>query len=118
MLSAVLGHMAPLLLPPVYTHYAAVLLFLIFGVKMLNESREASAGVSDELEEVRRARKRATAVVSGGRVDEVTKGTGRAGEGCPEDGRSAHRKPLPARAPRSSRSWRGTRSRRVPRMTL
>ena len=45
--------MAPLLLPPVYTHYAAVLLFLFFGTKMLRESREASAGVSDELEEVR-----------------------------------------------------------------
>jgi hypothetical protein len=34
-LSAVVGHAAPLLLPPTLTHYAAVLLFLFFGFRML-----------------------------------------------------------------------------------
>ena len=34
------------------THYAAVCLFLVFGARMLNESREASNAASDELEEV------------------------------------------------------------------
>ena len=32
-LSAVVGHAAPLLLPPSLTHYAAVLLFFIFGAQ-------------------------------------------------------------------------------------
>ena len=34
------------------THYAAVCLFLVFGARMLNESRQASNAASDELEEV------------------------------------------------------------------
>ena len=38
--------------PPQVTHYAAVCLFLVFGARMLNESREASNAASDELEEV------------------------------------------------------------------
>jgi len=51
-LSAVVGHAAPLLLPPALTHYAAVLLFLFFGGRMLLDSRTASSEVSDELDEV------------------------------------------------------------------
>ncbi|EOD18159.1 hypothetical protein EMIHUDRAFT_61467 [Emiliania huxleyi CCMP1516] len=35
-----------------YTHYAAVLLFLFFGVRMLREAKDAGEGASDELEEV------------------------------------------------------------------
>ena len=35
-LSAVVGHAAPLLLPPSLTHYAAVLLFFIFGTRPRN----------------------------------------------------------------------------------
>lgn len=38
--------------PAQVTHYAAVCLFLVFGARMLNESREASNAASDELEEV------------------------------------------------------------------
>lgn len=51
-LSTIVGHVAPMLLPPSVTHYAAVCLFLVFGARMLNESREASNAASDELEEV------------------------------------------------------------------
>jgi len=51
-LSTIVGHVAPMLLPPALTHYAAVCLFLVFGARMLNESRQASNAASDELEEV------------------------------------------------------------------
>jgi len=51
-LSTIVGHVAPMLLPPAVTHYAAVCLFLVFGARMLNESRQASNAASDELEEV------------------------------------------------------------------
>ncbi|KAL1498691.1 hypothetical protein AB1Y20_014002 [Prymnesium parvum] len=51
-LSAMVGFAAPLLLDPSITHYAAVALFLLFGVKMLKESRAASSGASEELQEV------------------------------------------------------------------
>jgi len=52
--SAVMGHAAPLLLPPQFTHFAAAVLFLIFGVKMLNEGRAMSPndGVGEEMREV------------------------------------------------------------------
>ena len=36
-LSTLVGHVAPLLVPKTYTHYAAASLFLFFGVKMLRE---------------------------------------------------------------------------------
>ena len=51
-LSTAAGHAAPLILPPVATHYAAVLLFLIFGARMLKEGSVAGTGASDELGEV------------------------------------------------------------------
>eukprot|EP00967_Tisochrysis_lutea_P107951 scaffold166932_cov36-Tisochrysis_lutea.AAC.1 len=51
-LSTLLGHMAPLLLPKTYTHYAAAVLFLIFGVRMLRDAKDATSGASDELQEV------------------------------------------------------------------
>ena len=51
-LSALVGHAAPLLLSPKLTHYAAILLFAFFGVRMLMDGRGASVGVSEELGEV------------------------------------------------------------------
>ncbi|ETV95214.1 hypothetical protein, variant [Aphanomyces invadans] len=52
-LSVVLGGVAALLLPPWMTHYAGACLFVLFGVKMLYDSREMNAnGPSDELTEV------------------------------------------------------------------
>lgn len=51
-LSTLLGHMAPLLIPKAYTHYAAALLFLVFGVRMLRDAKDAGSGASEELEEV------------------------------------------------------------------
>jgi len=52
-LSTLVGHVAPLLIPKAYTHYMAAGLFLYFGVKMLREGISIShAGASEELEEV------------------------------------------------------------------
>lgn len=51
-LSAAAGFALPNLLPRVYTHYASVVLFFVFGVKLLRDAREMSGGASDELEEV------------------------------------------------------------------
>lgn len=53
-LSAVLGHIAPTLLPKRLTTLAAALLFLFFGAKMLREGLEMDheAGVGEEMREV------------------------------------------------------------------
>ena len=53
-LSAVLGHAVPTLIPKTFTNFAAAGLFLVFGVKMLIEARGISPdeGVSEEMKEV------------------------------------------------------------------
>ena len=53
-LSALLGHAVPTLISPVITHFLAAVLFLVFGVKMLNEARKMSPdeGVGEEMREV------------------------------------------------------------------
>lgn len=53
-LSAVLGHAVPALLPKRLTTLAAALLFLIFGVRMLREglAMPKTAGVGEEMKEV------------------------------------------------------------------
>ncbi|KAJ5251934.1 hypothetical protein N7489_002344 [Penicillium chrysogenum] len=53
-LSAVLGHAVPTLIPKTFTKFMAAILFLIFGVKMLKEGREMSPdeGVGEEMREV------------------------------------------------------------------
>lgn len=53
-LSAVLGHAVPTLIPKSFTKFMAAILFLIFGVKMLKEGREMSPdeGVGEEMREV------------------------------------------------------------------
>lgn len=53
LLAVGLGHVAPLLLPKIYTHYAAAVLFLFFGVRLLRDGWGMDPGhVSEELEEV------------------------------------------------------------------
>ncbi|KAG2421390.1 hypothetical protein HFD88_005365 [Aspergillus terreus] len=53
-LSAVLGHAVPTLIPKSFTKIMAALLFFIFGLKMLKEGREMSPdeGVGEEMKEV------------------------------------------------------------------
>ena len=53
-LSVVLGHAVPTLIPKQYTQFAAALLFLVFGAKMLREGYQISPGegVGQEMKEV------------------------------------------------------------------
>jgi Ca2+/H+ antiporter, TMEM165/GDT1 family len=53
-LSAILGHAVPALIPASFTKFAAAALFLVFGLKMLREGRAMSPdeGVSEEMKEV------------------------------------------------------------------
>ena len=53
-LSAVLGHAVPTLLPKTFTNFLAAALFLIFGLKMLREAYEMAPedGVGEEMKEV------------------------------------------------------------------
>ncbi len=54
-LSAAAGTALPALLPRLYTHYASVALFVVFGIKLLRDaSGMDSAGPSEELEVRRR----------------------------------------------------------------
>lgn len=53
-LSAVLGHAVPTLIPKRFTNFLAAILFLVFGAKMLREGYKISPnqGVSEEMKEV------------------------------------------------------------------
>jgi len=53
-LSAVLGHAVPTLLPKRFTTFAAAILFLVFGAKMLREglAMPKDSGVGEEMKEV------------------------------------------------------------------
>ncbi|KAK9448656.1 uncharacterized protein V1518DRAFT_427805 [Limtongia smithiae] len=53
-LSALLGHAVPQLIPKKYTSYIAAVLFVVFGAKLLNEGlhMDKDAGVEDEMHEV------------------------------------------------------------------
>ncbi|OJJ34130.1 hypothetical protein ASPWEDRAFT_42047 [Aspergillus wentii DTO 134E9] len=53
-LSAVLGHAVPTLIPKSFTKFMAAILFVVFGLKMLKEGREMSPdeGVGEEMKEV------------------------------------------------------------------
>jgi Ca2+/H+ antiporter, TMEM165/GDT1 family len=55
MLSASLGHILPTLIPKQWTQVLAAVLFLVFGVKMLQEAREMKAGSDKIREEMKEA---------------------------------------------------------------
>lgn len=54
-LSAELGHLLPTLIPKRWTHALAAVLFLVFGLKMLQEGREMAAGNDKIKEEMKEA---------------------------------------------------------------
>ncbi|KAH9885599.1 UPF0016-domain-containing protein [Cubamyces lactineus] len=54
-LSAELGHLLPTLIPRKWTQTCAAILFLVFGVKMLQEAREMKAGNEKIQEEMKEA---------------------------------------------------------------
>ncbi|KAF2645141.1 UPF0016-domain-containing protein [Massarina eburnea CBS 473.64] len=103
-LSAVLGHAVPTLIPERFTHLAAAGLFLIFGVKLLREGLAMSPddGVGEEMREVEQeleekehlARKK-------GRKSSISPYALESGRAARRS-RSSSRLPAPARSPSSS----------------
>ncbi|KAL4074350.1 hypothetical protein V8B97DRAFT_1930526 [Scleroderma yunnanense] len=55
MLSAIMGHIFPSLIPKQWTQFAAGALFLVFGAKMMMEAREMTSNNSKIQEEMREA---------------------------------------------------------------
>lgn len=51
-LSALMGAVMPLFLPASYTHFAATILFFVFGARLLWDARAMESGPSEELAEV------------------------------------------------------------------
>jgi putative Ca2+/H+ antiporter (TMEM165/GDT1 family) len=54
-LSAAMGHLVPTLIPLSWTQFAASVLFIFFGIKMLIEAREMKSGNEKIQEEMREA---------------------------------------------------------------
>src|SRR6266545_1136988 len=54
-LSAAMGHLLPTLIPRSWTQFAASILFIVFGTKMLIEAREMKSGSEKIQEEMREA---------------------------------------------------------------
>ncbi|KAL8968859.1 MAG: hypothetical protein Q9197_004646 [Variospora fuerteventurae] len=105
-LSAILGHAVPTLIPKRYTNFLAALLFLIFGAKML---REGSAiprgqGVSEEMKEVEMEmmEKEEMARKMGRRRSSLTPYSLESGRMSPRKTRSNTRLPAPPVSPPSS----------------
>jgi len=114
-LSALLGHAVPTFLPERLVHFAAAVLFFIFGLKLLREGIKMSAeeGVGEEMKEVemeleekehdlvRRSSRQRTQISAYGLEAGVGAGPGvRVGRRS----RSDSRLPAPARSPSSSPS--------------
>lgn len=103
-LSAVLGHAVPTLIPERFTHFLAAVLFVVFGVKLLREGLAMSPdeGVGEEMKEVemeleekehlarRKSRRKSS-------ISPYALESGRA-----RRSRSNSRLPAPARSPSSS----------------
>jgi putative Ca2+/H+ antiporter (TMEM165/GDT1 family) len=105
-LSAVLGHTVPTLIPKKYTNFAAALLFLVFGAKMLKEGLAMSKeeGVGEEMKEVEMEleEKEQMARRQGKRRSSVSPYMLEAGRGGTRKARSDNRLPSPARSPSTS----------------
>lgn len=103
-LSAVLGHAVPTLIPKSLTNFAAAGLFLIFGVKLLREGMAMSPdeGVAEEMHEVEReiSEKESEALRNGGRASVYAMEAGYAGQN--RKPRSRSRLNSPPRSPSSS----------------
>ncbi|KAL8807422.1 MAG: hypothetical protein Q9182_000761 [Xanthomendoza sp. 2 TL-2023] len=105
-LSAILGHAVPTLIPKRYTNLLAAMLFLIFGAKMLREGYgiPRSQGVSEEMKEVEMEleEKEATARKMGRRRSSLSPYTLESGRISPRKMRSNTRLPAPPVSPPSS----------------
>jgi putative Ca2+/H+ antiporter (TMEM165/GDT1 family) len=105
-LSAVLGHAVPTLLPKKLTNFAAAILFLVFGAKMLREGLAMSPeeGVGEEMKEVEMEleEKEHLARRNSRRRSSITPYLLESGRG--RRSRSDSRLPAPPRSPSSSPS--------------
>ncbi|KAF2199860.1 UPF0016-domain-containing protein [Delitschia confertaspora ATCC 74209] len=106
-LSAVLGHAVPTLLPKRFTTFAAAILFLVFGVKLLREGLAMSPdeGVGEEMKEVEMEleEKEHLARKHGHRKSSISPYALESGHASRRS-RSNSRLPAPARSPSSSPS--------------
>ncbi|KAI9675037.1 MAG: hypothetical protein M1817_001443 [Caeruleum heppii] len=113
-LSAVLGHAVPTLIPKRFTSFLAAGLFLIFGAKMLREGfgMRADEGVGEEMREVEMEleEKEHLARSQGRRISSVSPYSLESGLGGTRKSRSNSRLPDPPRSPSSSRSRSGSPS--------
>lgn len=104
-LSAVLGHAVPTLIPERFTHLAAAALFLVFGFKLLREGLAMSPdeGVGEEMREVEQEleEKEHLARNKGRRKASISPYALESGRGARRS-RSSSRLPAPARSPSSS----------------
>ncbi|KAK7617888.1 hypothetical protein IWX50DRAFT_645289, partial [Phyllosticta citricarpa] len=108
-LSAVLGHAVPTLLPKKLTSVAAALLFFIFGAKLLREGLAMSPeeGVGEEMQEVEAELEEKEQVASKRRRSSVDPYMLEAGRGRQSRSRSrlpTHRSPSSSRSPSNSPS--------------
>jgi putative Ca2+/H+ antiporter (TMEM165/GDT1 family) len=105
-LSAILGHAVPTLLPKRFTNFMAAILFLVFGAKMLREGLAMSPneGVAAEMQEVEMEleEKEYELRHAGRRRSSVSPYNLEAGHGSRKP-RSSSRLPSPPRSPSSSR---------------
>ncbi|KAF2019755.1 UPF0016-domain-containing protein [Aaosphaeria arxii CBS 175.79] len=103
-LSAVLGHALPALIPERLTHFAAAVLFLVFGAKLMREGLAMSPGegVGEEMREVEMEleEKEQLARANGRRKSSISPYALESGRA--RRSRSNSRLPAPARSPSSS----------------
>ena len=107
-LSAVLGHAVPTLIPKSVTNFVAAALFLVFGTRMLLEGRKMSpdVGVSEEMKEVEMEleEKEHQSRRSGRRKSPITPYVLEAGRGVRKSRSSTSRLPSPPDSPSSASS--------------
>jgi putative Ca2+/H+ antiporter (TMEM165/GDT1 family) len=97
-LSAIMGHLLPTLIPKTWTQFAAAVLFLVFGTKMVVEARQMEGGNKKIREEMKEAEEEIEDDDAG---DDVGS---KAGDSIPLDDLEAAKGTLedPARSPVSS----------------
>ncbi|KAM0816546.1 hypothetical protein AB5N19_02348 [Seiridium cardinale] len=105
-LSAVLGHAVPTLIPKKFTSFLAAGLFLVFGVRLLREgmAMDPNEGVSAEMQEVEMElqEKEHQAMKQGRRRSSITPYAVEGGYGRTRKSRSQSRFPTPPRSPSTS----------------
>lgn len=105
-LSAILGHAVPTLIPKRFTSFLAAGLFLVFGVRLLREgmAMDPNEGVSAEMQEVEMElqEKEQQARKQGRRRSSISPYAVEGGFGLARKSRSQSRFPTPPRSPSSS----------------